>query len=143
MTKKEKIIAFYYEQKLNTIAISNKLNVSKQYVSKIIKTDIRYKEEKNRRKEINKIEQQNRKVKYNKKRRNEKAANNQQIDAVLEILHRQASAELSGRRTISNRAFRNWNLSIYKFHDRTKEYRLKEEMKDKVSYAVPKKIKWN
>ena len=67
MTKKEKIIFFYYEEKLNTISISKKLNVSKQYVSKILKTDIRYEDEKNRRKEVNKIEQQNRKVKYNKK----------------------------------------------------------------------------
>ena len=142
MTKKEKIIIFYYEQKLNTIAISNKLNVSKQYVSKILKTDIRYKEEKNRRKEINKIEQQNRKVKYNKKRRNINRENNEQIDAKLNLLHIQDSIELSSRRTIGNRAFRNWNPSIYKFHDRTKEYRLKEEMKDKVSYAVPKKINW-
>ena len=142
MTKKEKIIIFYYEQKLNTIAISNKLNVSKQYVSKILKTDIRYKEEKNRRKEINKIEQQNRKVKYNKKRRNKNRENNEQIDANLNLLHIQDSIELSSRRTINNRAFRNWNPSIYKFHDRTKEYRLKEEMKDKVSYAVPKKINW-
>ena len=142
MTKKEKIIIFYYEQKLNTIAISNKLNVSKQYVSKIIKTDSRYKEEKNRRKEINKIEQQNRRVKYNKKRRNRNRENNEQIDAKLDLLHIQDSIELSSRRTINNRAFRNWNPSIYKFHDRTKEYRLKEEMKDKVSYAVPKKINW-
>ena len=143
MTKKEKIIFFYYEEKLNTISISKKLNVSKQYVSKILKTDIRYEDEKNRRKEVNKIEQQNRKVKYNRNRRNKKKGNNEQIDAMLDILHRQASAELSGKRTINNRAFRNWNSSIYQFHNRTKEYRIKEEFKDKVSYAVPKKIKWD
>lgn len=82
------------------------------------------------------------KVKYNKKRRNKNRENNEQIDAKLNLLHIQDSIELSSRRTINNRAFRNWNPSIYKFHDRTKEYRLKEEMKDKVSYAVPKKINW-
>ena len=42
MTNKEKIIIYYYEDKLNTIIISKKLNVSKQYVSRIIRTDLRY-----------------------------------------------------------------------------------------------------
>ena len=56
--------------------------------------------------------------------------------------HYQASCELSIKKTINNRAFRNWNPSIYKFHNKTKEYRTKEEMADKLSYAVPKRIKW-
>ena len=51
MTNKEKIIISYYEKRLNTITISKNLRISKQYVSKIIKTDIRYNEEKNRRKQ--------------------------------------------------------------------------------------------
>ena len=140
MTKKEKIILFYYEEKLNTIVISDKLNVSKQYVSKIIKTDPRYLEEKATRKQETKKRHNNQKVEYNKKRRNR--IKNERLDAALDVLHRQASFELSRGKTISNRAFRNWNSSIYKFHNRTKEYRIREDYKDKVSYAVPKKIKW-
>lgn len=66
----------------------------------------------------------------------------QKIDDSLDILHRQASIELSTRKTISNRAFRNWNSSIYEYHSRTKEYRIKDNMKNKISYAIPKKIKW-
>lgn len=50
--------------------------------------------------------------------------------------------ELSGRKTINNYAFRNWNSSIYGFHEKTKEYRVQKELMDKISYAVPKKIKW-
>ena len=61
---------------------------------------------------------------------------------ILKAQHYQASIELSGRKTINNRAFRNWNSSIYIFHSKTSEYRIKKEMLDKVSYAVPKKIKW-
>lgn len=140
MTKKEKIILFYYEEKLNTIVISDKLNVSKQYVSKIIKTDPRYLEEKATRKQETKKRHNNQKVEYNKKRRNR--IKNERLDAALDVLHRQASFELSRGKTISNRAFRNWNSSIYKFHDRTKEYRIRDDYKDKVSYAVPKKVKW-
>ena len=60
----------------------------------------------------------------------------------MEMQHFQATCELSGRRTINNRAFRNWNSSIYQFHNRSKEYRLKQDFKDRVSYAAPKKIKW-
>ena len=57
--------------------------------------------------------------------------------------HRQATSELSGRRTINNRAFKKWNTSIYEYHNRTKEFRVKEEFKNAMSYSVPKKIKWD
>ncbi len=63
------------------------------------------------------------------------------LDGIMEMQHIQASIELSGRKTINNCAYRNWNSSIYEFHNKTKEYRIKENMKNKVSYAVPKKIK--
>lgn len=53
------------------------------------------------------------------------------------------SCEMSGRKTINNRAFRKWNSSIYEFYSRTKEYRIKKDFENKVSYAVPKKIKWD
>lgn len=57
--------------------------------------------------------------------------------------HIQASMELSGRKTINNRAYRNWNSSIYEYHNKTKDYRVKKDYENKVSYAVPKKIKWD
>lgn len=142
MTNKEKIIIFYYEEKLNTITISDKLKVSKQYVSKIIRKDIRYNDEKIRRKQESSAKQKNRNIACIKKNRERTKTHNEKINAILELQHIQASCELSGRKTINNRAFRNWNPSIYQFHNRTKEYRLKEEFKDKTSYAVPKKIKW-
>lgn len=143
MTNKEKIILFYYEEKLNIIAISDKLKISKQYVSKIIKTDIRYENEKIRRKEESKLKQKSRNIENIKKTRNKNRIINDRINAILEVQHRQAAGELSGRKTINNRAFRNWNSSIYEFHSKTKEYRIKENLKNKISYAVPKKIKWD
>lgn len=141
MSNKTDIITLYYEEKLNIVEISNKLSISKQYVSKIIKTDPRHITEKETRKEINKKERSNKLKTYIKNRRNTQKENNS-----LEVLawqHAQASAELSGRKFINNRAFRNWNSSIYQFHKKTTEYRVKSEFKDKVSYAIPKKIKWN
>lgn len=143
MTKKEMIIVSYYEERLNTITISKNLNVSKQYVSKIIRTDNRYCDEKKKRKEESAIRQKQRNIQYITKNRQMKKSANERIDAFLEMQHIQASSELSGRKTINNRAFKKWNSSIYEFHNRTKEFRLKEEFKDKTSYAVPKKIKWD
>ena len=41
--------------------------------------------------------------------------------AVLKEMHQQASRELSGgTKPISNRAFRNWNTSIYRYNDKSK-----------------------
>lgn len=143
MTKKEKIIISYYEERLNTITISENLNVSKQYVSKIIKTDTRYLDEKNRRKNESSIRQRKRNINCITKNRKIKKEMNARLDAFMEKQHIQASGELSGKRTINNRAFKKWNSSIYDYYNRTKEFRLKEEFKNKTSYAVPKKIKWD
>lgn len=143
MTNKEKIIISYYEKRLDTITISKNLRISKQYVSKIIKTDLRYNEEKNRRKQESAIRQRQRNINCIKRARNIKKSKSKILDGFLEMQHRQATSELSGRRTINNRAFKKWNTSIYEYHNRTKEFRVKEEFKNTMSYAVPKKIKWD
>jgi len=138
MSKKDEIITLYFEEKMNTIEISKRMNVVKSYISKVLKQDARYNTEKQRRKDENKIKRKN----FNKENMRKVRKNNTIANEILQVQHYQASCELSGRKTINNRAFRDWNSSIYRFHDRTKEYRVKEEMKDKISYAVPKKIKW-
>ena len=142
MTSKEKIIVLYYEKKLNTIEISDKLHVSKQYVSKIIKTDNRYIEEKQR-KALSIQKQKETNVACINKTRARKSDNSEREFAAMKLLQIQDACEMSGRKTINNRAFRNWNSSIYEFYGRTKEFRLKKDFENKVSYAVPKKIKWN
>lgn len=139
MSKKEEIIYLYFEKQMAAIEISKEVNVVKSYVTKIIKTDTRYDAEKLRRKEDTKKRKKN----FNKENMRRVRKKDSDLNEVLKIQHIQASCELSGRRTINNRAFRNWNSSIYQFHNRTKEYRIKDELKDKISYAVPKKIKWD
>lgn len=143
MTNKEKIIISYYEEKLNIIAISKNLKVSKQYVSKIIKTDVRYNDEKNRRKQESAIRQRQRNINCIKKNRDIKKAMNERLNGSIEKDHIQAAGELSGRRTINNRVLKKWNSSIYEYYNRTKEFRIKKEFKNKTSYAMPKKIKWD
>lgn len=140
MSNKENIIVLFFEEKLSIIEIADKLNITKQYVSKIVRKDIRYIEERENRK-LKSKEKQKKRVKnyiYNK-RRNERQ---ERLNAIVEMQHIQASYELSGRNTINNRAYRNWNSSIYIYNNSTKEYQIKEEYKNKTSYAIPKKIKW-
>lgn len=141
MKKKEKIIILFFENKLTTVEIASKLKVTKQYVSKIVRNDPRYTKEREYRKLKSKQKQRKRVKDYiYKKRQKEKQ---ERLNAIVEMQHIQASCELSGRKTINNRAYRNWNSSIYEYHNKTKEYRVKKDYQDKVSYAVPKKIRWD
>ena len=138
MKKSEIIKDLYFNKKYTQKEISKQLDTTKQYISKVLTQDERYKEEKEKRMKLNRIKHIERTKKYIKKER-KKDSNDYEV---IKVQHYQASCELSIKKTINNRAFRNWNPSIYKFHNKIKEYRTKEEMADKLSYAVPKRIKW-
>ncbi len=140
MNTKEEIINLYYERKMTNKSISTKLNVSLPYITKIIKTDNRYQNEKLRRKNESAIKQKRRNIECIKRKRN--VLRNERINGIMELQHMQDVIELSGRHTINNRAFKKWNTRIYQYYDRTKEFRVKQELKSKTSYAVPKRIKW-
>ena len=63
------------------------------------------------------------------------------IGVIVNNMHDQAVRELSGAKIhISNRAFRNWNSSIYKYNEGTKSYVLKKGIT--VGADVPKRIDW-
>ena len=141
MSNKEKIIDLFFNKKLSIVEIAGKLNITKQYVSKIVRQDLRYTQERENRKLKNKEKQKKRVKDYIYKKR--KKERQERLNAMVEMQHIQASMELSGRNTINNRAYRNWNSSIYEYHNKTKDYRVKKDYEDKVSYAVPKKIKWD
>ena len=56
-------------------------------------------------------------------------------------MHEQASMELSGgKRPMSNRAFRDWNSSIYKYNNKNRSYELKKGIT--AGADVPKRINW-
>lgn len=136
MVKKYVIIDLYYLKKYKIVDIAKELGVSKQYISKIVKEDPRYIEEKDRRKAENKEKQNQYRKKFMKNKRKKITDENY----VLKNMHEQASRELSGGRTISNRAFRDWNSSIYEYNKKKNVYELKKGIK--TSSDVPKKINW-
>ena len=141
MGNKDKILSYYFSDTLSMVEIATKLGISKQYVSKIIRKDNRYTKEKADRQALSKEKQRERVKQYIYNRREKEK--NERLTGMIEQQHIQASRELSGRKTINNRAYRNWNSSIYEFNNNTKEYKIRNEYKNKVSYAIPKKIKWN
>ena len=138
---KEKILNLYFTNGLKQVDIAKLFNISKVAVHKILKTDSRFEEEKERRKDANRIKH-NKQIqrKVEEKRKAIKFKNN--IDSlVLKEMHKQASIELSGgKKTISNRAYRDWNTSIYKYNEKSKSYVLKKGII--VGADVPSKISW-
>lgn len=135
----DEILKKYFEEKMKQVDIATELNVSKYKVSRVVTKDLRYKTEKERRKESNRKKNREETKKYiNKKRKNKKD------DIAYEQLrqaHIQAAMELSkGRTPISNRVYRDWNASAYKYDRKKRSYILKKEIN--AGADVPKTIKW-
>ena len=137
MNRQEAIKKLYFECKYNQKEIAETLEISNKYVSKVLLEDSRYKEEKEKRKLLSQNRHRQKTIDYIKNKR--KLNMNTEYEK-LKQMHIQASRELSGRKTISNRAFRNWNSSIYKYNDKTKSYYLKKGIV--TGFDVPKKINW-
>lgn len=134
----EKVKYLYYTDKMLQKDIANELDISRATVSRIIRKDPRYIEEKNNRKRLNRI-------KHNKdiqRRVEEKRKNTSDLDyQIMKKMHEEASLELSGgRKPIGDIAFRNWNKSAYRFNKKKDTYVLRTEL---IAGAdVSKRIKW-
>lgn len=129
------------KKKEKPVEIAKLLDVSAAYITKIIKEDSRYAIEKENRKQIALETRKKGKREWIQKKR--QVIREARLDGVMEMLHNQDCCELSGKHTINNHAFKKWNTSIYEYYSKTKEFRVKQEMKSKTSYAVPQKIKWD
>ena len=139
MENKELIIKLYFIDRHTATSIAKELKVSNAYITKIIKQDPRYYEEKEKRKEENIEKHIEKTKKYINLKRKQTSFDVEY--ALLRQAHEQASRELSGgNKPISNRAFRDWNTSIYKYNEKNKSYVLKKGIT--VGADVPKRISW-
>ena len=127
----------YYNEHLRPTDISKGLNIDNGYITKIIKQDERYSEEKkyrcNKSKEKRKKDQ-NRFIKHKREQK--------RIDdnfAFVEEQHRQATLELSKSKHLSNESYRKWNISAYKYNPSKHRYEFDEKLGR--SADVPKYIK--
>lgn len=138
MLKQDIIKELYFDYQYKQIEIARKLNVSTKYISKVLIKDSRYKDEKERRKDISQKRHRQKTKEYIKNKRKSRS-----IDTEYEYMkhqHDQDIFELSGNKNnINNRAFRKWNASAYKYNHKTKNYHLVKDIT--ASYDVPKIIK--
>lgn len=137
MDNKEKIKELYFEVHLKTKEIADILHISSPYITKIVKQDSRYIDEKEKRKEESKqkrkIEQ---KLFMKNKREMQRIEDNYNS---VKVQHEQASRELSKGKHLSNESYRKWNYSAYKYNPLKNRYEFDENLGR--SYAVPKYIK--
>ena len=135
MSNKDRIIDLYFNEKYKPTEIAKALNISNAYITKIIKKDPRYIDEKTSRKLENKTKNISETKKYIKQQRE----NNSILEAYMRQQHIQATMELSGGHGINNRAFRKWNSSAYNYNDKKKCFVFNKRLGR--SYAVPKYVK--
>lgn len=139
MEKQQKIKDLYFNKKYAQTQIAKELNVSNQYVSKILKKEPKYLEVKEQRKQINQRKNIQETKDYNKTKRKNAQFRNSADDLILKNMHNQASMELSQPKRLSNMAYRNWNKSAYSYNEKKKRFEFKEELGR--SFDVPKYVK--
>lgn len=140
MDKKEQILDLYFNEHLKQIEIAEKVNASQQYISKIIKKDERYENEKSSRKSKNAEKRKIAQVEYQKNyvRKKEK-------DIAYEQLLEQQSQdaiELSyNPHPLSDYAFKKANSSIYTYNSVKNEFVMIKGIK--AGFNAPKRISMN
>lgn len=140
MNNEEKILDLYYNQHLKQKDIVVLLGVSKQYVSKVVKKDIRNKEEKQIRKDNNNVKRKNYMKEYFKNYiRNTKGKENMQEYYNLLAMINRDNRILSTKSEMSDIAFAKWNRSIYDYAEKTSDLVLKKDVN--VTFDVPQVVR--
>ena len=140
MNKKEQILDLYFTKHLKQTEIAETVNASQQYISKIIKKDERYEDEKNSRKSINAEKRKIAQAEYQKNyvRKKEKDIAYEQLLAQ----QRQDAIELSyNPHPLSDYAFKKSNSSIYSYDSIKNQYVMLKGIK--AGFNAPKRISMN
>jgi len=138
--KKEKILDLFFNKHLKQIDIAQILDVSKQYVSKILKADSRYAEAKQNKLKENAIKRKEYLQEYYKTYQRPKNEDNSYEQ--MKAQQNQDSLELSYYNSgyINDYAFAKWNLSAYR---RNKKGNLVLNKDLKVGFDVPRIVNMN
>lgn len=131
---KDKIIELFFKEHLRPVDISKKLRVGMPYITKIIRKDSRYIEEKETRKleskEKNKIQKR---IYAQNKRQKEK----QEYQKLLVQLNRD-NEYLSTKKKENKLQFANWNRSAYEYDKDSSDLVLKNDIK--TGFNVTKRV---
>ena len=135
--RKQDIINLFYIEHCSTKEIAENLSVSSAYVSKIVRNDERYYEEKQYRRMLAKDK---RRVGQNTFIKNKREK--QRIDDCYAFMKRQQaqdSRELSTPSHLTNESYRRWNNSAYSYNPSKRQYEFDSTLGR--SADVPKYIK--
>ena len=136
--KKEKILDLFFNEHLKQVDIAEMLDISKQYVSKIVKADSKYEKAKENKLKQNAIKRKEYLKEYFKTYQRTKCEDNSYEN--LKVQLNQDTLELSYYSDISDYAFAKWNISAY---HRNKKGNLVLNKDLKVGFNVPKTINMN
>lgn len=134
---KENIITQFYIEHLSVKEISSIENTSSAYITKVIKQDNRYAEEKEYRKSISKNKRKTAQNEFIKNKREKQRIEDNY--SFVQAQHKQASRELSKSHHLNNENYRKWNYSAYTYNPFKKRYEFDSKLGR--SYDVPKYIK--
>lgn len=135
---KNYVIDKYYDEHTKPTIIAKELNVNPSYITKIVKSDSRYFQEKEYRANISKENRKIAKREWIRNKRQNEA--DKQLYEFVKKQHIEASKELSYSSEMSDLAYRKWNLSAY---HRNSKGNLIIDRKLKVGSDVPKSINMN
>ena len=135
--KKDKIMELFFIEHLTVKNIAKVVDTSSAYITKIIKKDNRYIQEKEYRKSISNDKRKIAQNKFMKNKREKKKIEDNY--SLLKAQHFQASKELSKTSHLSNENYRKWNQSAYKYNPSKRRFKLKKNLGR--SSDVPKYIK--
>ena len=134
---KELIIKYFFNEHLKVKEIAKIIHTSSSYITKIIKLDKRYLEEKEYRNNKSKEKRKKDQNEFIKNKREQKRIYDN--FAFVEEQHRLASLELSKAKHLSNETYRKWNISAYKYNPSKHRYEFDENLGR--SADIPKYIK--
>ena len=135
---KNYILDKYYNEHVKPTIIAKELNVNPSYITKIVKSDMRYIGEKEYRANISK---ENRKIAKREWIRNKRQNEvDKELYEFVKMQHIEASKELSYTTEISDLTYRKWNPSAY---HRNSKGNLVIDRKLKVGSDIPKSINMN
>lgn len=135
---KNYIIDKYYNEHTKPTIIAKELNVNPSYITKVVKSDSRYFQEKEYRTNISK---ENRKIAKREWIRNKRQSEaDKELYEFVKQQHIEASKELSYSSEMNDLAYIKWNSSAY---HRNSNGNLIIDRKLKVGLDVPKSINMN
>ena len=138
INSKNYILDKYYNEHDKPTNIAKELNVNPSYITKVIKSDTRYIQEKEYRAQISR---ENRKIAKRDWIRNKRQSeSDKQLYEFVKQQHIEASKELSYSSEMSNLAYIKWNSSAY---HRNSKGNLIIDRRLKVGSDVPKSINMN